>query len=139
MGINTSLSLQESWHLPPSSISLDGQTLGSQAGPRDYSSLSSFLSSLPLSFSPFSQFTHVPSTRGTTNANGVSGSAVKATSRSQKPCLRKPIPRGAALCRGTILRFYRAWRQLQQRRRQWQRPYRRRPTALETKEKRQRQ
>ena len=85
MGINTSLSLQESWHLPPSSISLDGQTFGSQAGPRDYSSLSSFLSSLPLSFSPFSQFTHVPSTRGTTNGNGVSDSAVKATPRSQTP------------------------------------------------------
>jgi len=31
MGINTSLSLQESWHLPPSSISLDGQTLDSLA------------------------------------------------------------------------------------------------------------
>ena len=42
MGTDTSLSLQESWHLPPSSISLAGQTL--QSFPRDYmySSLPSF-------------------------------------------------------------------------------------------------
>ena len=42
MGTNNSLSLQESWHLPPSSISLAGQTL--QSFPRDYmySSLPSF-------------------------------------------------------------------------------------------------
>jgi len=44
----------------------------------------------------------------------------------------------SSVCLGTSLRVYRisfAWSQLQQRERQWQRAYRRRPTALEAEEK----
>jgi len=58
-GINNSLTLLESWHLPPSSLSLAGQA--HESCPRDYSSLPAFLLSSPsLFFSPFSHFTHLP-------------------------------------------------------------------------------
>ena len=57
MGTNNSLSLQESWNLPPSSISLARQTLSSLARVTTPPCLPSFLT-LPL-FLPFSHFTHL--------------------------------------------------------------------------------
>jgi len=54
-GINNSLTLLESWHLPPSSLSLAGQA--HESCPRDYSSLHSF-SPLPPFFSPRSPTFH---------------------------------------------------------------------------------
>ena len=57
MGTNNSLSLQESWTLPPSSLSLAGQTLESLA--RRLLLPAFLLSSPSLSFSQFSHFTHL--------------------------------------------------------------------------------
>ena len=122
MGTNNSLSLQESWHLPPSSISLAGQTLESLACLTTLC-LPSFLA-LPL-FLPILPL-HSPSTRETTKRNGVSSSTV---TRSQTPSLQNfNIPSGVVPGHRTAF----AWSQLQQRERQWQRAYQRRPTALET-------
>jgi len=58
MGINNSQSFLESWHLPPTFLSLAGQTR--ESCPWDYSSLPYF-SPLPpsLSSSPFTHFTHL--------------------------------------------------------------------------------
>ena len=88
-------------------VSLAGQTR--ESGPRETSSLPSFFSSLSLSFS--SSFS--PSTRGITYRNVVSESTMKATSSYTS------LP-DVKTC--TSLRVYRAWCQLQQRQRQWQRP-----------------
>ena len=57
-GINNSLSLQESWHLPPSSVTLVGPTLKNLARD-DHSSMPSFISSPSLSFYPISHFSHL--------------------------------------------------------------------------------
>ena len=132
LSTNNSLCLQESWHFPPSSLSLAGWTL--ESCPLDYSSLPSFLT-LPL-FLPILPL-HSPSTRETTNRNGVLSSTVTATALpdANPSKLQHSQP---ALCLGTGLRVYRAefaWSQLQQRERQWQRGYKRRPTAMETQEK----
>ena len=87
------------------------------------------LSSPSLSFFLFSNFTHL-------QPEGL---------RSLKlNCHSNIVPRRQAFktsCLGTSLRVYRtelAWSQQQERERQWQTAYRRRPTALETQEKRQR-
>ena len=55
---DNSSSLQESWHLPPSSLSLARQTLESLARETTPPLLSVFYSP-SLSFSPFSHFTHL--------------------------------------------------------------------------------
>ena len=63
MVINNSLNVQERIHLPPSSLSLAGQTLAREArNYRDY--LPAFLPFPPsLSFSPFTHFTHLQADR----------------------------------------------------------------------------
>ena len=74
---------------------------------------------------------HSPSTIGTTNWNGVSSSTVTATPLPDA----NPSKVQYSLAAGHQLRIYRAafaWSQLQQKERQWQRAYQRRPTALET-------
>ena len=100
--------------------------------------LPSFLA-LPL-FLPILSL-HSPSTRGTTKRNGVSNITVTATSLPDAKPSKLQYSQ-AAWCLGTSLRDYRtafAWSQLQQRERQWQRAYQRRPTALETQKKKKRQ
>jgi len=100
MGNNSSLSLQESWHLPPSSIRLAGQTLSSLArvtafllSPPSLSLASQTFHSAKVFFLriaknrlgtrlalPHFLPLHSPSTRGTTKRNGVSSSTSTATS-----------------------------------------------------------
>ena len=133
MGTNNSLSLQESWHLPISSLSLAEQTFESLASETTSPCLPSFLA-LPL-FLPFLPILslHSPSTRGTTKSKA----QLSQQHRSQTPILQNFNIRKVAWCLGTSLRVYGtafAWSQLQKRERQWQRVYRRRPTALETQE-----
>ena len=120
--------------LPPPLVSR-GRLAGSC--PRDYCPpcFPSFLA-LPL-FLPILPL-HSPSTRRPTKRKWVSNSTITATSL---PDANKPLNLQcfqSSVCLGTSLRVYRiafAWSQLQQRERQWQRAYRRRPTALETQEK----
>jgi len=127
MGINNSLRLQESRHLPPLLV---GQTLESLARVTTPPCLPFFLA-LPL-FLPILPL-HSPSMRGTTESQA----QLSQKHRSQTPSLTKLQYSQAAWFLGSRTAF--AWSQLQQRERQWQRAYRRRPTALETQEKRQRQ
>jgi len=100
MGTNNSISLQESWHPPPSSRVLLALLL-----------LPPFLLFSPwiLPILPL----HSPSTTGTTKRKGVSSPTVKATSfPDAKPS--KLQYSQAAWCLGTSLRVYRtafAWSQ----------------------------
>ena len=122
MGTNNPLSLQESWHLPPSSINLVGQTRESLVR---LPAFPLFLPLLPL---------HSPSTRGTTKEME-SQAQLTQQHRSQTP-KTSILPSGVVP--GTSLRLYWtefAWSQPEQRKHKWQRAYRRRPTALETQEK----
>ena len=59
MGIINSLSIQEKQHLLLCSLTLVGQTHSGGSLTRDRSSQHSFLSTPPLSFSPFLHFTHL--------------------------------------------------------------------------------
>ena len=90
--------------------------------------------------SPHSHFTHHQPDRLLTET--VSGSTVTATSSLSKPHAqtRQAYSQEACMVSGyqpTCL-LNNIWSQLQQRERQWQRAYQRRPMALETQEKRQR-
>jgi len=109
MGINTSLSVQETWHLLsrvwPARLLLPAFLLSSIHFPLYLTSLT------------FNQMDYWQkwSFRLNCQSNILTYLALDA-----KPS--KLIPHWAAWCLGTSLRFYRSWSQPQQRQRQWQRP-----------------
>ena len=129
MGTKNSLSSQESWHLPPLLVSR-GKV--SRALPARLL-FPAFFSNSFLFFSPFSHFTYLQPDGLLTDKNEVSCSTDAATS----PLSNFNISKRYGVL-STSLRDYRtalAWNQLQQRERRWQRAHRRRPTVLETQEK----
>ena len=111
-----------------SSISLAGQTRESLARMNTPLCLPSFLA-LPL-FLPILSL-HSPSTRGTTKRNGVSNLTVTATSLPDA----KPSKLQYSQAHGAWAPACVSISTLQQKERQQQRAYRKRPTALETPEK----
>ena len=138
MGTNNSPSLQESWHLPQSCLSRAG-VASRESGPRDYSYLSSFPLPPSSSFSPFSHFIRLQLL--TEMESQAQLSQQHPPCRSQTPCLQSfniYISKqcgvwAPATCLPNSICMPSS--QLQQKERQWQRAYRRRPTPLETQEK----
>ena len=128
------LNVQERVHLPLSSLSLAGQTFAREArNYRDYLPVFLLFLSLPLLL-PFIQFTHLQPDGLPTEMKSQS----QLSAQQQPPCRVPRLLKRRGVWTPDYVSTNSIRSQVQQGERQCRRAYRRRPTAMETQEKRQR-